>query len=411
MPTPNAIVFRSIRAGLFAAIAVLATSPAAFALDPEAFVSRMEALLTSYGLAVDLGPATLKGDKVRVEGFTGRILSDPESKTLTVSMPVTFSAVQEVGGGSYHVGEMLLPDVAYADGDTRINVGKIRFTDLIVPGGTPASPVDLVRSMGGFSAGPMVFSTAGAEVIRVDTITSANSFQPEQSAPDLQSVGSTFTLAGLHVDLTTLPRGEGDAIVQALGLMQLDGQFTETVDWALTNGDLSVSEFALDIANQGRLEMNFALSGYTLSLLNSIYQASEQLNAINPETDPDKHAAAQQALGMSILAQLSVKSFALRYEDHSFANKLLNVMAAGKGTTEDMRQGLKTMAQEWLTGLNSPEISRLASGPISSFLDNPQSFSVSVAPTRPLSFIELVGLAQVPGLLLQNLQLQITAND
>lgn len=411
MPTTFTKLSHAVRIGTFAALAFSATATSAFALDPEAFATRVETLMTGFGMTVNLGPASIKGDKVRIEGFTARPTSEPDAQALNITQPLTFSGVEELPGGGYKVAEFTTPDIEYADDDGAFSLRSIRFLNLLLPASDSPSPVDVVRVVGGFSAGPLVVSTKGAEVLRIDSIVTDNKFEPAQDAAELADVRSEVTFGNIGVDMTSMPMDEGGAVMQQLGLTKFNGRFSESLHWSPAKGDLQVSSLVFDITDVGKLELSAGLSGYTLALLNSIYEAGKQMQALNPDTDAAKLQASQQALGMSVLAQLSVTGMSIRYDDASLAEKLINFMATQQNMPPAaMREGLKAAALQLLGSLGTPQLTELASGPVLDFLSNPKSFQISVAPSRPLSLIQMVGLAAAPQALLQVLQPQITAN-
>lgn len=408
----NSNLAASLRTSLLAGAALLAMGQSAFALEGAAFTGRIESLFRSFGLALDLGEAVVKGDKVVVSGFTVRPLAEPETPPNPADTELTFTGVEERPDGSYKVAQLVIPDIAYEDAESGFSLANIRFSHLLIPATDTPTIAELIQVLGAFSAGPLTASAKGEEVLTIDTLSSNNAYLPEQGTQNLADVKSDFTAAGIRVDFSSVDDAENKAMLDALGIEGIAAEFTETMSWSLEKGDLELGEMSLELVDLGSLNMTFGLSGYTMGLVESITKASAELAELDSEADAEKRAAAEQALGMTVLAQLSITGLEISYEDDSLAEKLIGMMAREQQIEPAaMREGLKIAARDWLTGTGSPELVAAAAEPIETFLDDPQSLTVSVSPSRSLSFIELVALAQTPAVLMQTLQLSVTAND
>ena len=120
--------------------------------------------------------------------------------------------------------------------------------------------------------------------------------------------------------------------------------------------------------------------------------------------------------GMAILglaSQLSLASTEIGYSDAGFTNKLLDYYAKQSNITRDqLVQGLVAQVGPMLAMLQNPEFQTEVSTAVETFLKDPQSLTIAVAPDAPIPATQIMGAAMgAPQTLPKVLALSVTAND
>ena len=144
---------------------------------------------------------------------------------------------------------------------------------------------------------------------------------------------------------------------------------------------MTLSDYAMTLNDVGRLGMSFSISGYTLDFVKGLQEL--QKNMAGKEGD----AKAQQAMGlaaMGMMQQLTFNNLAVRFDDASLANKVLDMVASQQGMSRDqMVQGLQAMLPFALGQLNNPEFKKSVTEAVSLYLSNPRNIQVARGrPTR-----------------------------
>lgn len=115
--------------------------------------------------------------------------------------------------------------------------------------------------------------------------------------------------------------------------------------------------------------------------------------------------------GMAIMQGVSIAGAAIRYDDASLAGKLLDFFAAQSGADRaTFVEGLNAMLPAMIGQSGIPALNDVVVPPVSSFLDDPQSLEVKVAPPSPTSVLVLMAAAANPAGLITALGLTVKAN-
>ena len=111
------------------------------------------------------------------------------------------------------------------------------------------------------------------------------------------------------------------------------------------------------------------------------------------------------------MSSISITSASLRYDDASLANSLIDYFAKQQGTDHaGFVTGLKAMVPAMLAGVGIPALDAIVVPAVNTFLDDPQSLEVAVAPAAPTNLMVLMGAASNPAGLIQTLNLTVTPN-
>ncbi|HTN60982.1 MAG TPA: hypothetical protein VL147_05445 [Devosia sp.] len=406
------------RLALLASVASIALLQPAFALDAQAFVDRIQAVWGPLGYEFTFSDPVLDGDTITVDDVTIGIKPTTETAEATsFETSLTFYGVKEIGDGGYTADSVELPDIEAdmeEDGVAgHISLRDIELSDFYLPGGDTVTPLQLVQLVGTVSTGALSVTRNDAEVIGIESMESASTFEPAQGSPDLTSLSSTLSISGITADLSTVKDDDAQAgaVIDGLGLTNISGDITGAFNWSMADGHMSVDQFLFDFADVGALDITADLTGLTPDLLTKLQDANKAVEAAG-DPSSDAAQAAQAMMGMQLLQGLSIGGATIRYDDASLAGKLLDYFAKAQGVEKaQLVEGLKAMVPQMVAGMGIPELVDLVSPPVSTFLDDPQSLEIKLAPATPTSLLVLMAAASNPASLIKALGLAVTANQ
>ena len=378
-------------------------------LEAEDFAAKVEALFSREGASLKLGAPSVTGDSVTFDGLT-LTLSDNGGGPIELSTPLTFEGVEALPDGGYRAATLIIPDVDYRREAGRVTVQNITFNDILLPGGPPTL-LDSLQAIGSYSAGPIAIDNKGAQVVSINSFIAHNDYRPEQGSATLQNVGSTAQISGFvaHLDLVDDKRTRD--IIERFGINTVNGEFFEEVQWSLGDGNFAVDQFAVFLDNLGGIDMTLDIEGVTPDLLLAVSAMTQQAQDAAASDDSKAAEQVNTQLGLMFLQQISLKRLSVRYDDASLAGKLLDYFADEQNISrEELVTSLKLQVPLLAGNLRVPELAAIVGEAVSAFLDDPQSLEVTVAPSRPISGLEIVALAAAPPMLLQSLGLAVTAN-
>lgn len=397
--------------GLMAAtgLATLALMQPAMALDADAFVDRIETVYKAMGTEMSFGAATLSGDTITVDGVTLTISGE---EPMVLDTELTFSGVAEYDDGSYTMDTLSVPDIDMEFGDE--HVGHLTLVDMVAedlwlpPEGDTSAEV-LLQLVGRMATGPLTVTRDGAEVIKIDGMEAATEFVYDADDA-LESLASSLSISNIWADLSTVGEEEPEAgaIITALGLTNISGNITQSMNWTMADGNVVIDEFLFDFADVGALNLTLDIAGFTPAMLDKLY--AMQSSDLDPTSE---EAQAQQMMaGMEVAQAMTISGVSIRYDDASLAGKLLDMFAAQSGADRAaFVEGLKAMLPAMIAESGIPALADLVVPPVSSFLDDPQSLEVAVKPASPTSVLVLAAAASNPASLIQALGLTVTANQ
>lgn len=402
----------AFRLALMAGATFVAASLPALAQDADEFAAAFAAAYKPAGYDITFGSGTVKGDDITYDGVTVSVVGmGKDAEPIKFDTAFTFSGVTENDDGSYTVASLAIPDVDIDEEGTHVTVANIKMNDLFVPAEGDADMVSLVQSFGSFSAGPIAIDVAGASTVKIASISSESTFDPEQGSPDLESMAGTAKLEGLEVDLSKVPDPQAQAFISALGLETITGSMFESVNWTMKDGRMNVDEASLTMDNLGKLDFTFDISGYTPALMQAMSDAQAKVADIDPD-DTEAMSKVEEELGMQMLASLAISHASFRFDDDSLTNKLLDFFASQQNISRaDMVAGLQVVIPAMTADYKNLTVVKQATEAVSAFLENPKSLEISLDPGRTVPFTELMGAAQDPQSVLDLLKVSVTAND
>jgi hypothetical protein len=402
---------------LLSGVATTALMGPAMALEAQAFVDRVAEVYKTIGYDFSFGAATLDGDTITVDGVTVGFEPEAGVEPMTFDTEITFSGVVEGADGSYTAESVSIPDIDTEFASAPEPVGHLTLSDisaegLYLPAGETIPAVALLQLVQSISTGPLSVTRDGVEVISVDAMEATTTFNPAQGSADLVDLSSTLAISGIWLDLSTV--GEEDAtagaVIESLGLTTVSGDITQDMTWSMADGHLVLNEFLFDFADLGALNLTTDLTGLTPDVLDQIYAMQAAMGDGGEMTE--EQAQAQMMSGMALMQGVNIVGTSVRYDDASLAGKLLDFFAAQSGADRaTFVEGLKASLPSMIAESGVPALADLIVPPVSTFLDDPQSLEVKVAPASPTSLLVLMAAAANPAGLITALGLAVEANS
>lgn len=388
---------------LVAALSGLA-SPA-LALDASDFATKLSASYDVFGSRLSYGTAVANGNTVTLGSVTQEVPGQPDLRL----GDLTFEGVSETDDGGYTVRRLGYNDFTVTQPEAEISVSGLELNGIRIPGTTDGQRFDQVMSYEIARSGPISVKINGKDVFSIRAFESAMTQKPGNTGMNIVAKAN-----GVTIDLQAIDGTEGRRKMSLLGFDTLRGNLNLNMGWEFETGRVQVRQYAFTIADLGRLNLKFDISGYTPDIIKAMQQASTAA-ASNP--DP---LAAQQATGiamMEIMQQLTFNSGSIRFDDDSATSKALAYAGRKQGVSgEQMAQAIKGLLPLALWRLNVPALQQQISAAVNIYLDNPGNITVSSNPGSPVALPSIMGASMRarmgdPGKLLELLNVQITANE
>jgi hypothetical protein len=210
------------------------------------------------------------------------------------------------------------------------------------------------------------------------------------------------------IDTAALPTPPGQRSgpdkLASFGLTELKGTFSTKGTWGRKDGRV-VSDCVFDLTNVGKLTYVADVSGYTEELFKTISE-------MPATTDPaNKDAAGMELLGL--MQNVTLNAMSLRFDDASITATLIDNAATQSGQSrEAIINQMKGMAPLLAIASQDVDFVNAFAEAVASYLDNPKSFEITMAPEKPvpLTLLMAVGMTD-PKALIKQVGLQVLANQ
>ncbi len=390
------------KSGLLAGFVLVASSQISAALDADDFAKKLTQSYASSGATLSYSGVTTNGDNITLENAAVSLAGEASDLPLG---NLVFEGVTEDGTGGYTVASTSQNELAFGNADFKATIKDIKVENMYVPADTTMASLDTMLWYDRITTGPISLAIEGQDVVDIARMDSRNTKNSTGDRVDMDA-----RIDGLEINLTAIDDPEARQVLTGMGYQNLSGDMVINGYWQVSNGELTLSEYALTLDDVGRLDMAFSFSGYTLDFVKGLQQLQE--NMAGKESD----AKAQQAMGMAMLGmlqQLSFNNLSLRFDDASVTNKILDMAASQQGISrQQMVQGLQAMVPFALAQLQNPEFQKTVTEAVSLYLSNPKNFEISAAPASPVPFATLFGSAMAAPQSLPNiLGVTVTANQ
>jgi hypothetical protein len=388
---------------MLASTAFISVANAAFALDGNDVLAKMNALITPNGITLAAQGATADGSNVTLTGVTATLTTADNQKVPLGD--VTLEGVTEDEEGGYEIEKASFANLNVMENGNGVSAEDIYIEGLSVPGKPEPGTLSSVMLAQSVHVGAVKITADNKEVASISESTANYTVADDESKVDFDA-----SISGIKIDTSSAPDPKAQEAIQALGLQNIAGEVTMKGGWTLADGKMEITEYAFDFENIGRLDINFSLSGYTLQFLKSIQDAGKAA-----ADNPDK-AAGQQALGMAMMGlmqQLTYNGASIRFDDAGITAKVLDYAGKQQGVDgKQFAQSIKGMLPMMLAQMNMPDLQNQIVTAANAYLDDPKSIEVSAEPAQPLPFPQIMGVAMGnPADVAKTLNVQVTANQ
>jgi len=409
------VKLKHLRPLALSAVLLLATAPAALALDAADFASKIKAVYAAAGVGVTFGPGTVNGDEIVYDGAT---FSSPAASgadnTYKIDTKLDFTGVVAQPDGGYRADALKFPDIDVKLEDTQISVKDIAVKHIYVSNAKTPTMIDMTQLFGEVDIGPIAVLGTDGSALHIDSVSLNSSFKPAQGDPALAELDSNITTSGMKFDMSKTADPDTLKQAEAWGLTTLTGKAQETLSWTLKDGHLNMSELSLDVDKVGKLNFAFDITGYTPQLLQSLTSLE---GAFAPKAGADASADQGQATAMLLgaLQTLFINSTSIRFDDASITGKVLDYFVKQAGTTKDafidqLVTQIPAMDKD-SSDPTPPDVMKTMQAATRAYLTDPHSMELKLAPKTPLGVLGIMGAAMAPTNLADQIGLQVLVND
>ncbi|MDE1159112.1 MAG: hypothetical protein PW791_12750 [Neorhizobium sp.] len=387
-----------------AALSIFATpifATSAFALDGTDLVAKINAALSLQGGSIKAQSIDISGTTVTLKGTSFKAESNPQQFPIG---NVTMDGVEEANGG-YTIEKVAFPNINLSQEQNSVSVTDITMSGVKVPADVNKGTIDSLLLYDEAHVGPITVSANGKQLFSVAETNVSTAVSDDNSGLDFD-----LKMDKIKADLSTVDDPNSRETIDALGLNTIDGSMTLSGSWAQNDGTVDISEYALDIANVGKLDLALSFSGYTLDFMKSARETAKAMEA-NANKQEAQQAASLAMLGL--MQRLTFNSAQIRFDDAGITKRALDYAGKQQNTTGDqMAQMVKAMTPIVLAQYNVPELQNMLSQAVNTFLDKPQNLTVDAEPANPVPLPMIMGAAMgAPNTLPKVLGLKVSAND
>ena len=202
-------------------------------------------------------------------------------------------------------------------------------------------------------------------------------------------VAGEVTVSNVSIQVSDLQESRIQRDIKQLGYDEMQFSLTAKGSYAPEEDTLTVESFELTGDNVATLTFSASIGGIPESFMAS---------PLDPRT---------------IIATASIGSLDLRFVDDSLTGRVLTAQAQKMGTEpEALAAQLSGALPFFLAVLENDAFQTQVADAVSSFLNGPENFNITMEPEKPTPFIQVfAALTSAPGTIVELLGLSISAND
>jgi hypothetical protein len=387
----------TLRSALFASIVFVAAPAAAQSVELDDFTEKLRQAVETGNAEIDFAEARIEGEAVVLSDVT---LTPTGGEALDFET-MTFGGVEETPGGGYFVEEVQVPDVEFTEDGMEFLIQDISVAGLEIPAepGAGQTLEDMVLYEQA-RTGPITVSRGDAAIFRMDELVIDVARKPENAGLD-----AMIRANGIFIDLSVAENPKARVTAEAMGYEQLTGSMMLNAGWTAETGEIDLADFTVSFDDLGSLALAFNISGYTLEFIEAVEETETAATT----------GGSDEATGMAMLGlmqQLTFNSASVRFEDDGLTGRMLDYYGEQQGVeAEQMALALKGMLPLVLGQVEDEAFREALRGAVNTFLDDPQSLTISAEPENPVPFAMLIGAGMTdPQRLTDVLGLEVWAN-
>jgi hypothetical protein len=223
--------------------------------------------------------------------------------------------------------------------------------------------------------------------------------------PDDSGIDTMVRANDIFIDLTTVEDPKARAAIETMGYEQITGSMMLNAGWTVETGEIDLADFTMTFDEVGSFIIALNISGYTLEFIESVQETEAAAES----------GGSEEATGMAMLGlmqQLTFNSASVRFEDDGLTGRMLDYAGEQQGVAgEQMALAVKGMLPLFLGQIEDEAFREELREAVSTFLDDPQSLTISAEPESPVPFVMLMGAGFTdPQSLTDMLGLEVWAN-
>lgn len=347
---------------LSASLAAMSVSPA-LAIEPEAAAEALGAAMAAGTRGTSsYESATMSGGDVEITGLT--LTSSDSGDTIRFERAVIESPSED-GDGVFQSPRINVENGTIT-GTGEGSVASGVMTDVTVLDVSGADPENFGRSI--------LFSTAEADTIVLDPAEHDGELRIARVAMEAANWidNEPQDVSGTVEDMTISEAAFADAVFKPS---------------ALGYGDL-VFDISFDVSRDPETQL-MTIDDFTMSMQDagSLTVTGEVANVPDP--------AAFRKAERAAVAQTEIQNLTLTIQDQSLTGKILDFQAGKQGITrEQYAQQIAGALPFLLAALNNQQFQNQVASAVGTFLQNPQTLTVTIDPEEPVSTAEIVQTAK-----------------
>ncbi|WP_306118641.1 MULTISPECIES: hypothetical protein [unclassified Roseitalea] len=384
-------------AGSLALSIGLSASPALAQIDGQQIVERMVGQLNAQGLTASAEGVSVSGDDITIATLTIAPAADIDA---LVFEDTVLEDVAETQDGSYRVGRIAIPAMEHADDDVTVSFEGGAIIGYTIAGPEVTDPVLRGNLYESFLMDGLTVSDEDGPVFSMDSARA--SMSPYAPGETMQY---DMEVAGMVADMSTLDDAQARQTMAALGYETLRGSMQGTGSWNAETGRMTLDPVTISVDDAAELTMRMDFSGYTAELIGALQDMQRQMDEQNMD--------AMNMAMLGLMQQLEVNAISFSLDDRSLTNRIVDFVAAQQGVD---RAGVVAMAKGMLplglAQLRAPEFAAEVTAAVGTFLENPQSLTISADPENAVPMAQLTAAAMSsPQTLIDILRVSVTANQ
>ncbi len=392
------------------ALALTGVSHNAAALDGQDFGEKLAASIAAIGGDFSFESASVSGDRVTL---SGNRISQSDQISLEAPGNIVFEGVRETGDGGYLASAARIADLAINERHRVLSVQNLEFLDVGIPADVedhPALTNPFLANIhyGAMSFGPLTYREWGKTLVSLATYRAVKVVNEPSTEQEL-----SFQLDGINADLSTISNPTIAAMLDLLGLQTMSGRISGEGSWDPSDSRVRVRDYAVIIDDVAKLNLTLDFTGYNIEFEDEMEQLDNSL-ADHPEYSPAEIEGTRYAAIMTAIGKFEVLGASLRYEDGSLAQRLLELFADVQSTD---RVVLAATIAEGVLGAAAdagapPKFQSMLLEAVQSFLIDPKSFEIRMAPASPVPASEFASATTTYEVtaLIDRLNISVTAN-
>lgn len=367
---------------------VMVTSPAAHAQAVrDKVIELMRAELTAMK-AKDIKFSNVGGsdEKFTVEEITATIPDNEKEMSLTITN-ATFVGAKPNAEGSYSAAEISAESIDIEGEAITLSAAAVKIVNY-------NGLSDAARAQGRLETFDRI-ELNDLEFVEGDKVTVPIESVALTASGHMNGIPRKSSIAITGVTVPFESMDDSGKSFQDLGYKEATFDLAVSGAWDEAAARLSVDNFLLKGKDIGTLSFSFGLGSVTADAIKGLQAAKDD-----------------SAKQMEILQGFSVESVAIRFDNASIVERVLDFQAKEAGSKRDQYVvGIAAAVPLMIQAINNKPFEKKIADAVGTFLKEPKSLAITAKPAQPVPVAQIVGTALVAPQTIPNvLSVEIDAN-